>query len=319
MTERYLLASQRQISWGDEGATPYVKAATLTNPFGLIVDDVTFPKVNPKTAKATAGGIRGPHLFSKDEYDLSFTVPFEILDDKVPFQCAIGPDSPVSGTGYTGTKFTSADILETVTVERCQRDAALIEDYVGCKADLTLSARRGEALKASMDFVAAILDVDYAAGSFPTVTVPTLQPYRFWMLGEVTVGGTPLANINSFDLAWKNGLAARGHAGDATRNAYCIVEEEAEGRYDMQLGVTILDTSLYQDCIEDAAAVDVVIPLLRDGAASWAACLDGMQITLSDCAILDAPVPSPAKGDLQAEIVLGPLGTTEVEIRVPSA
>jgi len=316
MTERYLRAKQALVSWGLE-AEPYTVAAALTSPFGLITDDIAWPAANPRTAKATVGGTRGPHLYSKDDYDLKFSIPFEIQNSAVPFDCAIGAQDDISGSGYTGLKWVDADILSTVTVEHGQQDAALIEDFIGCKADLALSGKRGETVKATMDFTAAIYDVDTAAAAWPEVTVPTTQPFRFWMLGEVTVGATPLANINSFDLAWKNGLAARGHAGDATRNAYCIVEEEAAGRYDMKLNVTIVDNTLLDYAIDSEAAIDVVIPLIRTGTVV-ADATDAMIIYLNDCEILDAGMPTPAKGDLQTDLVLGPL-TTQIDIRDPTA
>lgn len=323
MTSRYLLASQSQVMWGDEGATPYTKASTLNKPFGLVGEDVDFPAINPRSPRATAGGGRTPHLFSQDEFDLSFGVGFEILNDAVPFMCAIGTDSALSGTGYTGTRFTASDRLETVSVRHEQKDGALQDDFVGCKADLMLSGKRGEAVKAQMDFLAASRDTNDACVSFTTVTVPTTQPFRFWMLGAVTLnngaGGidATLASINSFDIGWKNGLSPRGNAGDGSRGAYCIVEEEAEGRYDAKLGVTVVDNSLFSMALDGDVDIDVVIPLLRNG-TSIANSTDCMLIYLNDCVILDATMPHKAKGDLQSEITLG-VKSSYVDIRTPTA
>jgi len=321
MTERYLRAKQSQVSWGIEG-TQYSKAATLTSPFGLITDDITWPVANPRTAKATVGGNRGPHMYSKDDWDLKFSIPFEIQNSTVPFDAAIGAKAAISGTGYTGQKWEEDDILTTVTVEHDQKDAAFSEWYIGCKADLNLSAKRGEAVKATMDFTAASYDVDTAAAAWPEVTVPTTQPFRFWMLDDVTasngagVSGS-IVNINSFDLSWKNGCAARGHAGDASRGAYCVVEEEAAGRYDMKLNVTIADNTWLDHAIDNETAIDIVIPLLRTGSAV-ASATDALIIYLNDCVILDAGIPTPAKGDLQTDITVGPL-TTSIHIRDPTA
>ena len=322
MTNRYLLASQSQVMWGDEGATPYTKAAALNKPFGLVADDIDFPAINPRTPRATAGGARAPHLFSRDEFDLQFGVGFEILNDAVPFMCAIGTDSALSGTGYTGTRFTASDRLETVSVRHEQKDGALQDDFVGCKADLMLSGKKGEAVKAQMDFVAASRDTDVACAAFTTVTVPTTQPFRFWMLGAVTLAdgssiNDTLASINSFDIGWRNGLSARGNAGDGSRGAYCVVEEEVEGRYDAKLGVTVVDNSLFGMALDGDVDIDVVIPLLRNG-TSIANSTDCMLIYLNDCVILDATMPHKAKGDLQSEITLG-VKSSYVDIRTPTA
>ena len=179
---RRLQASKGMVAWGAE-TTPYTKASKAETPFGLVTSAIDWPVANPKTPKGTAGHRRGPFLYSADEYDLAFSISFEVLNADVPFQAALGKAEAVTGTGYTGKKFTELDTLPTVTVQHWQEDAAFVEAFIGCKADLSLSAKRGEALVATMDFVAASREVDTAASVFPEVTVPALQPYRFWMLG----------------------------------------------------------------------------------------------------------------------------------------
>ena len=308
-----LQASKGMVAWGEE-TTPYTKATEVKTPFGLITSAIDWPVANPKTPKGTAGHRRGPFLYSADEYDLSFSIPFEVLDANVPFQCALGKAEAVTGTGYTGKKFTELDTLPTITVQHWQADTTFLESFIGCKADLSLSAKRGEALVATMDFVAASREVSTNTSSFPTVTVPSLQPYRFWMLGgRATVGSTALASVTSVDLKWSNSLSAMG--GDGARGAYVISEDEAEGKYDMQIGFLPTDASQFAAAWAKGDPVDIMIPFIRAGSTVTAA-TDAVIITLEDCVIMDAPIPLADKGSLESTLIVGPKDTS-IEIRVP--
>ena len=310
---RRLQASKGMVAWGAE-TSPYTKATKAETPFGLVTSAIDWPVANPKTPKGTAGHRRGPFLYSADEYDLAFSIPFEVLNADVPFQCALGKSEAVSGTGYTGKKFTELDTLPTITVQHWQEDAAFVEAFVGCKADLSLSAKRGEALVATMDFVAASREVDTAASVFPAVTVPALQPYRFWMLGgRATVGGAPLASVTSIDAKWSNGLSAMG--GDGARGAYVISEDEAEGKYDMQIGFLPTDASRFAAAWAEGNPVNIVIPFIRAGSTVVNA-TDAVIITLTECTIMDAPLPLGDKGSLESTLTVGPRDTS-IEIRVP--
>jgi len=301
------------VAWGAE-ATSYTKATEVKTPFGLITSAIDWPVANPKTPKGTAGHRRGPFLYSADEYDLSFSIPFEVLDANVPFQCALGKAEAVTGTGYTGKKFTELDTLPTITVQHWQADTTLLESFIGCKADLSLSAKRGEALVATMDFVAASREVSTTTSSFPTVTVPSLQPYRFWMIGGLAkVGSTALASVTSVDLKWSNSLSAMG--GDGARGAYVISEDEAEGKYDMQIGFLPTDASQFAAAWANGDPVDITIPFIRAGSTVTAA-TDAVIITLEDCVIMDAPIPLADKGSLESTLIVGPKDTS-IEIRVP--
>lgn len=311
---RKLQASKGMVAWGAETA-PYTKATKAETPFGLVTSAIDWPVANPKTPKGTAGHRRGPFLYSADEYDLSFSIPFEVLDADVPFQCALGKAEAVTGTGYTGKKFTELDTLPTVTVQHWQEDAAFVEAFVGCKADLSLSAKRGEALVATMDFVAASREVDTSASTFPAATVPALQPYRFWMLGgRATVGGSPLASVTSVDAKWSNGLSAMG--GDGARGAYVISEDEVEGKYDMQIGFLPTDASQFAAAWADGDPVNITIPFIRAG-SSVVNATDAVIITLKECTIMDAPLPLGDKGSLESTLAVGPRDTS-IEIRVPT-
>lgn len=323
MTDRYLLASKSQVYWGTE-ATPYTVADPLATPFGLIQGDIDWPQANPKTAVAASGHRRAPYVYSPDEYDLAFSIAYQILGKAQPFACCVGLRTAADGTGYTGYDWTdeddTSDILATISVRRDQKDAILQETYIGCKADLSLAARAGEPVVASLNVVAAQRDpVTTGTPVYPTLTIPSVQPYRFWMLGAVALTGglaATIATVNEFNLTWANGLSARHHGGG--RNAYSVVEEEVANRYDMKLGITVIDESLYAAALEDTTGVNVVIPLIRDGAASLATSTDAMAIYLNDCDILDAPIPTKEAGDVQGEIVLAPK-STKIHIREPTA
>ncbi|KAF5071351.1 hypothetical protein DSECCO2_213350 [anaerobic digester metagenome] len=322
MTSRYLLGSKSQVYWGTEG-TPYTVADPLTTPFGLIQGDIDWPQANPKTPFPASGHRRAPYVHSKDEYDLAFSIAYQILGKAQPFACCVGPRTAADGTGYTGYDWTdeddTSDILGTISIRRDQKDAILQETFIGCKADLSLAARAGEPVVASLNVVAAQRDpVTTGTPVYPTLTIPSVQPYRFWMLGAVALTGglaATIATVNEFNLTWANGLAARHHGGG--RNAYSVVEEEVAGRYDMKLGITVTDESLYAAALEDTTGVDVMIPLIRDGAASLATSTDAMAIYLNDCDILDAPIPTKEAGDVQGEIVLAPK-STKIHIREPT-
>jgi len=319
---RYLHASKGQVYWGAE-ATPYTVAATITTPFGLIQGDVDWPRANPKTPVAASGHRRAPYLYSADEYDLSFSISYQILGKDQPFACCVGPRSTVSGTGYSGYEWTdetsASDILSTISIRRDQTDTKLQETYIGCKADLSLSARAGEPVVAALDVVAAKRQTTTSGTiTYPSLLIPTVQPYRFWMLGEVTTTGgiaKTIATVNEFNLTWANGLAARYHGGG--RHAYSVIEEEVANRYDMTIGITVVDTDLYAAALADTKGVNVTIPLIRDGATTLAASKDAMVITLTDCDILDAAMPTKESGDVQGDLVLAPK-KTKIHIREPS-
>lgn len=322
MTNRYLLASRGQVYWGAE-ATPYSVAATITTPFGLVQGDIDWPQANPKTPVAASGHRRAPYLYSADEHDLSFSISYQILGKDQPFACCVGPRSTVSGTGYSGYEWTdetsASDILSTISIRRDQTDTTLQETYIGCKADLSLSARAGEPVVAALDVVAAKRQTTTSGTiTYPSLLIPTVQPYRFWMLGEVTTTGgiaKTIATVNEFNLTWANGLAARYHGGG--RHAYSVIEEEVANRYDMTIGITVVDTELYAAAIADTKGVNVTIPLIRDGATTLTASKDAVVITLTDCDILDAAMPTKESGDVQGDLVLAPK-KTKIHIREPS-
>ena len=312
----YLQASKSQVMLGAE-TSAYTKATTPNKIFGLVPGDIDFPQANPKSARGTAGAGRGPYVHSKDEFDLKFGLTFHLITADLPFACAIGGGTAISGTGYTGTKFQDADLLSTITVRREQQDAALQEDFVGCKADLTLAAKMGDAVTAKMDFLAASRDTDAEASSFTSLSIPTTQELRFWMLGSVTLAGGhsgTLATVNGFSCGWKNGLKAYNHGGG--RDAYCVAEEESEGRYAMTVDFNPVDNSLYAAALTDERDVDVVIPIIRAG-TSLADMTDGLIIYLNDCDILDATLPHKGKGVIPGTMTLAPRSTA-VEVRAPT-
>ena len=319
MTIRYLHGVQGQVSWGVEG-TAYTKATTVTNVFGLVGGSIQWPTANPLSAEPTAGHRRAPYLHAREQYDHSFSVGYKVQGGALlPWACALGASDAISGTGYTGFKYSEADRLPTITVEHDQKDANLQEFFVGCKSDLRLSAKQGEALQATQDFVAASRSITAGTPSFPEISIPTIDPYMFWQTGIVTLkdGSTvdKVASVSGFDLGWKNGLEAKNAGGG--RDAYYVVENEVAGRYDMKLTITPTDKTFYDLAVANNASIDVEIPLIRTG-ASTAAATDAIIIDLLDCQIIDAPIPLTEKGEVQSEITIVPL-ETEIYQRIPSA
>jgi hypothetical protein len=319
MTIRYLHGVQGQVSWGVEG-TAYTKATTVTNVFGLVGGSIQWPVANPLSAEPTAGHRRAPYLHAREQYDHSFSVGYKVQGGALlPWACALGASDAISGTGYTGFKYSEADRLPTITVEHDQKDANLQEFFVGCKSDLRLSAKQGEALQATQDFVAASRSITSGTPLYPEISIPTTDPYMFWQTGEVRFAeeesaASKIAIVSGFDLAWKNGLEAKNAGGG--RDAYYVVENEVAGRYDMKLTITPTDKTFW-DWAHSNEPLEVTIPLIRTG-ASVAAATDSVVITLYGCKIIDAPIPLTEKGEVQSEIVVAPT-STEINQRIPTA
>jgi hypothetical protein len=336
---RYLQASEGVIAFGVEGAA-YSKATSVDQYFGLIREDVEPPNPNPQTPMSTAGERRGPHLNSPDPKELSFDVPFQPLDEKPPYEVALGtrttsqvdPDGNAgSGDEYQKDVITEANRLPTMTVGHWQSDGSsdvLESYYIGTKASLEMSASQGEPLSVTMSLMSAELDATTPSngtpGAAPTLNVPQQTPYRFWMLGDIDMSLSSdgsavktLGSVHSFDLSWDNGLESNNHGNG--RDAYSISESTAEEKYDHSLGVTIEDMELYERAYNDGEPVDIEI-LLNKNPASGAArsdLRDAMYLRLNGATINSGPSPLPGEGKIEADIGVSPRNT-EIEIHTPA-
>ena len=324
--DRYFAASLGQVSYGIEG-TKYSKAGTLDNYFGLLTEDIEPPNPNPHTAKATGGKRRGPYVNSPDAKEYELEVPFEVLDHNAPFELALGertttakdPDDD-STDEYNEHLITEADKLPTATIQHQQTDADLQAWYIGGKSNLELSAQQGEALSGSMSFMFPKMDFDDAVTTgYTELSIPEISPYRFWMKGDVELTDPAddsavktLATVSGFSSSWDNGLEVNHH-GDG-RDGYSVKETTAAEKYDHSLTVTIVDTDLYRRAANNEASVDIEIPFYRDPSATDH--YDALIVRLLDCDIVNAPMPNPSEGDLEAEIAVQPTNT-EIEIREP--
>lgn len=323
---RYTASAYGYATWAEE-PTPYEKqdAVAEHNHFGLLDDEIDFPNENPHTAlPGGSPGRRGPHVNSPDPREYNFDVNFTVLDDRAPLEFALGQrtvtgvDTNADGTDeYTEHMFTEAPVLPTFTLQHQQEDLGLIEWFVGCKSDLTLSASSGEELQAAMSITAAGSDYDDAPASGDFVDdadleIPEKAPFVFEHLGDVSMGADVVATINSFSLGWSNGLEANHH-GDG-RDAYSVKETTAADKYDMSITINVVDTAAYKRAKDNQEPVDVEIPLYRDGGPDYN---DALFVRLKNCTIVDAPVGRPAEGDIESEIGIMPTDT-EIEIRTPN-
>lgn len=308
------------LAWGAE-STPYTKSSDPTDYFGLFTDEVELPNENPHTP--LPGGTedrRGPHVNSADPKNYEFEIPFVVLDDNAPLEYALGERTvtavDVDGDGaadYDEHLFTERPKLPTFTLQHQHSELDFIEWFVGTKADLTLSASTGDELEASMNVMAASKQYDDApaSGDFASLGTPTKQPFKFYMKGDVTVGNDVLATVSGFDLSWSNGLEVNHHGNG--RDGYSVKETTAAEKYDMSLTATIEDLSMYKRVADNAAPVDVEIPLYRDDGPEYT---DALIVRLKNATLVDAPMPNPAEGDLEHEIGILPTNT-EIEIRTP--
>jgi len=323
---RYLAASKGQVSYGIEG-TKYSKAGTLSNWFGFVTEDVEPPNPNPHTAKSTGGQRRGPYALSPDAKEYELEVPFEIVDHNAPLEVALGQrtttakDPDGDGTNeYNEHLITEKDVLPTATVEHQQKDADLQSHYVGGKSNLELSAQQGEAVTGNMSFMFPKMKPGTGVTTgYTTLSIPQKSPYRFWMKGDVSADRSSdgaamkaIATVSGFSCSWDNGLEVNHH-GDG-REGYSVKETTGAEKYDMSLTTTVVDTDLYKEAANNNAEVDVEIPITRD--PSKATPYDAMYIRLNGCKFVDAPMPNPSEGDLEAEVAVQPT-QTEIELREP--
>ena len=322
---RYGLGASGQMSWKLE-SNPYTKEAPTDNYFGYLNEDIDLSGAsgqNPHSPLASNGSLRrGPQIYSPDKRDYGFSIPILIYDDKIPLECALGErtitDVLDGGAVKVGDKhtFTETTTLPPITIEHANRDFGSPGDFeewwIGCKANLGIEFSVGEYLKATLDIVAASYDWD-ETGTAPSVGPPTLKsPFKFIYLASVMVGAKAVATITSGNLNWDNGLKANHHGG---RDAYSVSEDGGDNKYDMGLGIKITDLDLYKRAVENAIPVTVVIQFIR-GRSGDSTVNDAVNITLTDCKLLVAPISKQHEGSLEADIKLGPTNTT-IEIITP--
>lgn len=326
---RYALASKGQVGWSTE-ATAYTKDTSSLTYFGLVVDDVDPPNENPHTAMSTGGERRGPHLNSPDSREYNFDVPYVVHDHEAPFEFALGQrsttakDPDTDGTDeYNEHLFTEVDKLPTFTIEHQQEDLDLQSWYVGCKSNLQLQASQGDALSATQEVYSGIHSYDDTVTTgYTDLAVPnSFSPFKFWMKGDVSLTKSSddsavktVATVTSIDFSWTNGLSVEHH-GDG-RDGYVVVEDTSADKYDMSIGINVIDTDLFARAADNEANVDVEVPFYRDPSFSTTEPYDAIYIRLNDCTIVDAPVGNPSSGPVEGDVGIMPRNT-EIEIREP--
>lgn len=327
---RYFAAASGQLSYAIE-TTAYSEEGTIDKYFGIMREDITPPNPNPHTPMATGGARRGPHVLSPDPREYEFDIVYDVLDHLPPFQTALGkltttakdPDATASsGDEYNEHLFEEADTLKTMSVQHDQ-DGELKEAYVGVKTNLNITAERGEPVTATQSAMAAQKGTeDTASPSAPALGIPQDKaPFRFWMLDPISVTRTSdgssvwdLQTASSLDLSWDNGLEAQHHNDDqASRDAYSVAETTSEEKYDMTVSAVIEDLNAYNEASQDNAITDWEIPFVRalvnnDNGNDIRT--DALIITLKECKVTSAPVPSDADTPIDHDITLQPRDTT---------
>jgi len=311
---RYALADQGQVSYGVE-ATPYTKEAAAKY-FGLLSEDIEFPGgQNPQTRLKARGTKRGPYIHSPDIKEYGWPMPIIPIDHNIPLEIAIGERLITSETGYDKHLFKESDILQTATIEHVQKDLDFAEWFIGSKASISsMKAAVGDPVSIDMDITSAKHEFDDTGGHTPPILgLPKKTPFMFWMVCGVEYGAKEIATINSFDVSIDNGLTPRHHG--CNREAYTIVEDTSADKYEVTLGIDIVDTDLFKEAAEDGALKNLTIPIPRR--VDTGVMVDGMIIRLEDCKIPEANIPSPAQGPVETDITVLPLGI-EIEIRTPT-
>lgn len=316
---RYAQSTEGRETYGIE-ANSYDKAADTSDHFGLVRDDVDYPNPNPQTAMTTGGVGRQPYVNSPDPIEREFDISATVIDEHTPFELAFGIRTSVSETSYEKTIFKEGDVLPTATIEHVQDDLGLVEWFIGCKASLDISASSGDALVADFSFTPMDHDYEEDTTNASTLSVPELDPYRFNMIGEVTLanpgdGSTvkSIATPNSIDFSWDNGNEVRHHG--KGREGYAVAETTASDKYDMSMSIDVEDLDLYRRAAEDEAPVDVEVVFDRD--YGWEDPADAVIIQLKDCTVTSAPVPNQTEGVVEADIELLPTDT-RIEVRTPN-
>ena len=318
---RYSLADLGQVSYGLE-TSPYEREIPSDQYFGLIADDVDLTGgINPHTMLKSGGTSRKPYIHSPDVKEYALTIPVIPVDHKVPLECIIGEkvitDIEDGASVKVGEKHTwqESDILQTLTLEHVQKDLDFAEWFIGCKGSLSISGSLGEAIEFSLDMMATEHEYDdTGTHTPPTLNIPrTRPPFRFWMNCDVLYGGKTIATLNSFDIGLDNGITARHHG--CGRDAYTVVEETSPDKYDVSLNMDVVDLDLFRSAVENEDVADLIIPIKRGFSAddTWN---DGIEIVLKDCKVLEANIPNPGEGVLEADVVFAPLGF-ELSILTP--
>jgi hypothetical protein len=331
MPERYFQASRSYLSWGDEG-TPYEKAATSNQIFGITSQDVAFPNPNPHGVLPTGGHRRGPVVHHALEREYAIPVGYDLLDENAPLHAALGsltatardPDStPATGDEYTEYLFEEADKLPTITIEHGQEDADLLEWFVGAKSNLGISIAKGQPVRVTQDFMAPIAEpYDDTTPTFAALAYDeTLQPFKFTDMLPTAVtlaaDGSPvdtLETVDGMDLGWDNGLEVQHHGNG--RDGYSVTENVSAAKYDAKLSLTLKDLTMWKRVRDDGDLVNLETQFVRETGTGGVA-IDAFIVRLLDCKVIDLPMPRPAEGRITGDLVVSPLNT-ELEIRRPA-
>ncbi|RLG72450.1 MAG: hypothetical protein DRO11_02195 [Methanobacteriota archaeon] len=314
-------AVEGQLSYGIE-TVPYTKEVPATTFLGYLEEDTDLPNGQNPHEPMVAGGTkrRGPHCYAKQKRAYEFSIPITVYDHNVPLETALGLRTITDVENLSFVKvadkhtFTETNALPTMTLEHAHLGLDFIEHYIGCKSNLSISIADEELVKATLDIVGASYDLDDSPSSIPDLVIPCgKSPFAFLDVALIKVGAKVVATIKSAELNWDNGLTAQHHGNG--RDAYAISEDTAKDKYDMKMTVNVVDLDLLKRAYNNEDPVAVEIRLTRH-ATGDATVDDGFNVFLTDCRILNAPIPKRPEGVLESEITLAPRNTS-IEIITP--
>lgn len=168
------------------------------------------------------------------------------------------------------------------------------EDPEGDGGDLRLETRI-----ASLD----VADDTSVPSSYSRASFPDKDPFMFYhTAGLVTVAGRTFGTVQDFGISHDNRPKTKRYFGSSSG--------QKPSRYlnqfpDYSFRMTIVpdgflsshSNSIY-DLLRGRTKADIVIPFLRDGAASYAASTDALQIELGNCSIMKAPHSMPIEDEI---------------------
>ena len=167
------------------------------------------------------------------------------------------------------------------------------EDPSGDGGDLRI-----EMQVAALDLV----DDNSVPTSFPTAAFPNVDPFMFYQTaGLITAFGQNYGTIESFTLTFDDKPRKKHYFGASSgQKPAAYLNHFPEYEFRLQFvpdGFLAAHTNSIHHLLTGRTKGDVVIPFVRDGAASFALSSDALQIKLLDSFVHAAPYEYPDDGD----------------------
>jgi hypothetical protein len=191
--------------------------------------------------------------------------------------------------------------LEQAFVQASSGDK--VRTWNGCTIDnYTLSCAKDEALKTSIDYIAAYT---YKTGAKKTITESTASPYMWHetriLFDLASAGaytsGVELTNINTWNWKVSNKLIADGRCGSASAGNYITRPQGTTRNYELGLMWDLeKQTTDFYD-LHDAATLIAYQVYVYRGASDY------LKYTVENAQVLTAPDNMDGKGDLVPQTI----------------